>query len=208
MEERRGTTTASVVWRWLALAAYVALLYGSLPFGPRLGMRFMRTALGGYILGPGLPLIALGGAGVLMVVLRRRRAPAWAFFLLAAAACSYAYAFSWLRSAHLERTHLPEYGLASLLAWRALAPFFARDVAAYVAAALLGVAIGYGDELIQSVTPGRHYDVRDVVMNAVGAVLGMVVLAAARARRPPPPAAPMPVARVTNEVTSRRALNS
>ena len=52
---------------------------------------------------------------------------------------------------------------------------------AYAAAAGAGAAIGYGDELLQGILPGRYYDLRDVAMNALGAVLGILVLAAARA---------------------------
>jgi hypothetical protein len=204
---RDGTTGAALARRWLALAAYVALLYGMLPFGPRLGRAVLRTTTGAWLLGPALPVLALAGAVVLMEVLRRRDAPAWSYVALAAAGVAYAVGFSWLRAAHLERTHLPEYGLASLLAWRALAPVVRGTAAAYAGAALLGAAIGYGDELLQGVVPGRHYDIRDVAMNAVGAVLGMVVLAAARARRPQSGAQAASVG-VTNEPTSRRALHS
>jgi hypothetical protein len=209
MEERgRGPNRSALIWRWVALAAYVALLYGSLPFGPRLGMRVLRTPLGGFILGPFLPFLTLGGAALLMLVLRRRHAPVWSYVVLAACAVAYAFAFSWLRAAHLERTHLPEYGIAALLAWRALAPLVPGTVAGYVAAAALGAAIGYGDELLQGVVPGRHYDIRDVTMNAIGSVLGVIVLAAIRGRRPPPAVEPGTLGRVTNEVSSRRAMHN
>jgi VanZ family protein len=53
-------------------------------------------------------------------------------------------------------------------------------VAGYAAAAALAAAIGYVDELIQWILPGRVYDLRDVAMNALGAVLGALVLAALR----------------------------
>src|SRR5439155_15393092 len=104
--------------------------------------------------------------------------------------------FSWLRARHLERTHLPEYGVAAWLAWRAVGPLVLGRVPGYVAAATLGAAIGLGDELLQAVTPGRVYDIRDVAMNALGALLGIVVLAIIRAalsggssaRRSPPAA--------------------
>ena len=73
----------------------------------------------------------------------------------------------------------------------------AGQVAAYAAAALIGTAIGWGDELVQAILPNRVYDLRDVALNAAGSVLGVVVLAACRAervsdgsssRRSPPPA--------------------
>lgn len=202
-----GAKGAALARRWLVLAAYVALLYGMLPFGPRIGLAVLRTRAGAWFLGPALPVLAMLGAAGLMVFLWRRDAPAWAYAALAATGVGYAIAFSWLRASHLERTHLPEYGLASLLAWRALVPIMPGSFAAYSAAAVLGAAIGYGDELLQGIVPGRHYDLRDVAMNAVGAVLGMVVLAAARARRARPAVWAAAVG-VTNEPPSRQALHS
>ncbi len=108
--------------RWAALGAYVAAIYASLPFAPRLGLRFLRTAPGGWFLGPGLALVVVAGAVALVLALRRRHAPARAYAALAVAAAGYALALSWLSAQHLERTHLPEYGIAAWLAWRAVAP--------------------------------------------------------------------------------------
>ncbi len=153
--------------RWAALGAYVAAIYASLPFAPRLGLRFLRTAPGGWFLGPGLALVVVAGAR--------------AYAALAVAAGGYALALSWLRAHHLERTHLPEYGIAAWLAWRAIAPLVPGPLAGYAAGAALAAAIGYGDELLQKIVPGRYYDIRDVGMNALGSVLAVIVIAATRA---------------------------
>ncbi len=168
--------------RWLALAAYTAVIYGFLPFGPRLGVALARTDAGAWLLGPGIILSTLAGGVVFAAALVRRRAPLRAYAFLTGAVVSYALAFSWLRSQHLERTHLPEYGVAACLAWRAVAPLLPTASQGYVAAAVLATAIGYGDELLQRIVPGRVYDLRDVAMNGVGAVLGTVLIAAASAR--------------------------
>jgi hypothetical protein len=165
--------------------AYVALIYAFLPLGPRVGLAVLRSAPGGWLLGPGLTILALGGAAGAVLVLRRRRAPAWAYAFLAIAGLGYVLAFSWLRAQRLERTHLPEYGLAAWLAWRAVGPLLPGTAPGYAAAAALGSAIGYGEELIQRGLPGRYYDLRDVAMNALGAVLGVLVLAALRSGRKP-----------------------
>jgi hypothetical protein len=170
-----------VRWRWAALGAYVATIYTSLPIAPRVGLRLLRSVPGGWLLGAGLPLLVLVGAGMLVFLLRRRRAPAWAYGVLALAVLGYGLAFSRLGVQRLERTHLPEYGVAAWLAWRAVAPLVPDAFAGYAAAAALAGAIGLGDELLQAITPGRYYDLRDVGMNALGAVLGILVLAAVRA---------------------------
>ncbi len=168
--------------RWLALGCYVAVIYATLPFGPRIGLRLVRTGFGGWLLGPGLPMIAVAAGAAAILALRRRRAPRWAYVVLAGSAIAYVIAFSWLRAQRLERTHLPEYGVAAWLAWRAVEPAL-PGVAGYAAAAAIAAAIGYGDELLQAIVPGRYYDLRDVAMNALGAVLGVLVLAASHAGR-------------------------
>jgi len=169
----------SLFWRWAALGAYVAAIYSSLPFAPRWGLRFLRTAPGSWFLGPGLAFVIVAGAAALLLALRRRRAPARAYAALAVAATGYALAFTWLSAQRLERTHLPEYGMAAWLAWRAVAPLVPGPLAGYAAGAALAAAIGYGDELLQGIVPGRYYDIRDVAMNALGAVLAVIVIAAA-----------------------------
>ena len=166
---------------WGALAAYVGLVYGMLPFGPRVGQWVVGTRPGAWLLGSGLAVLALAGAAFLAHRLHRHRAPSRAYLTLAVALVAYGLTFPYLRAQHLERTHIPEYAIAACLAWRALAPTLPGP-AGYVAAVGLAAAIGYGDELLQKIVPGRVYDLRDVAMNALGATLGVLVLAAARAR--------------------------
>src|SRR5207247_4582491 len=113
----------------------------------------------------GLALVVLAGAAALVLVLQRRHAPARAYAALVVAAGGYALALSWLRAHHLERTHLPEYGIAAWLAWRAIAPLVPGPLAGYAAGAALAAAIGYGDEVLPSLVPRRSYDIRDVGQN-------------------------------------------
>ena len=181
-------------WRaWGVLALYVVVLYGLLPLGPTIGLGAIRTAPGAWLLGPGLGVIGAVVGVALLVRLWRRGAPPWAFAALVTAAIGYAVVFTSLRAQRLERTHLAEYGIAALLAWRAVTPHVRGTFAAYAAAVLIGTAIGWGDELVQGLLPNRVYDLRDVAMNAAGAVLGIVVLAACRAER------------VSDEPSSRRS---
>jgi hypothetical protein len=174
---------ASPRWRaWGVLALYVAVLYALLPFGPQIGLGALRTAVGPWLLGPGLAVAGVAVGLAMFAALRRHGAPPWAYGALAGAALCYGLTFASLRAARLERTHLPQYGIAAWLAWRAVGPHVPNALGAYAAAALLGTAIGWGDELVQAVLPNRVYDLRDVALNAAGSVLGVVVLAACRAR--------------------------
>src|SRR5262249_36740830 len=133
------------------------------------------------VLGRGAAWIVVLGAIAVVVRLRRRKAPATAWLIAALVGLGYALALGWLRAVRLERVHLPEYGIAAWLAWRALVPSFGDRWQVYFAAWLLASAIGWGDELVQSVTPGRYYDVRDIGANALGAGLGVLALAVWRA---------------------------
>ncbi len=92
-------------------------------------------------------------------------------------------------AARLERIHLPEYAVVTWLAWRAIDPDGRRGRRGYALALLLAVAIGWGEELLQRFVPGRVYDLRDVAANALGALLGLLVLIAFRAGAEPAPPA-------------------
>ncbi len=186
--------------RWAALAAYTLAIYTTLPWGPRLARPVVRSAVGGWLLGRGSAVLAAAAAVTVGLRLWRRGAPPRAWAALGLAGLGAAGGLAWLGAQQIERIHLPEYALAAVLAWRALAPAMPSDGAAYGAAAVLAAAIGWGDELLQKITPGRVYDLRDVAANALGALLGVLALAAWRAgrrvsggssaRRSPPGAAP------------------
>lgn len=90
----------------------------------------------------------------------------------------------------LERTHLFEYGLLATLLYEALSergrngsPVPHPALAAIAAASLFG----WLDEAIQHLLPGRVYDLRDVAVNGLAAVVAVASVAAVRwlrARRP------------------------
>lgn len=172
--------------RWIPLGVYTVLLYGLLPYGPALGRAAQASAVGRYALGRGAIVLVVGGALAIFARLRSRRAPGRAWALAVAAVLGYALALGWLRAIRLERVHLPEYGIASLLAWWALVPSLGDRSRTYVAAAVVAALVGWGDELVQSITPGRVYDLRDVSANAIGAALGAATIATWRAGSPKP----------------------
>jgi len=86
-----------------------------------------------------------------------------------------------------ERTHLIEYGVVAILIHQALTERL-RHERRVPAPAALAVAVtallGWLDEGIQALLPGRVYDIRDVGFNALAGLLAIVAsLALARARR-------------------------
>jgi hypothetical protein len=166
--------------RWLAVGAYAAAIYATLPVGSTIGRTIVRSAGGAWLFGPGAGVLVAVGALVLVATLVRRGAPASAYAMLAATALGYAVALAWLSGQKLERIHLPEYGLAAWLAFWAAGATVATPGARFALAAVVASALGWGDELLQKVVPGRVYDLRDVAANAVGAVLALALLATLR----------------------------
>jgi VanZ family protein len=80
--------------------------------------------------------------------------------------------------------HATEFGVLTLLVWRAL-PSVLRRVSVRIGVAAV-VALGYAalDELHQSFVPGRHGALKDVAIDATGIVLSvLLVLALRRYRR-------------------------
>lgn len=69
-----------------------------------------------------------------------------------------------------EALHLVEYGLLSLLLFRALA-HRVRDPSIYPSAVILATLIGIGDEFLQWVTPRRFWGFGDIGLNAFAAAL-------------------------------------
>jgi len=83
----------------------------------------------------------------------------------------------WSLRAHPEEAfHLVQYGVLSLLLFRALSHRF-RDPSIYAIVALIGAALGILDELIQWMVPQRYFDYRDIGINVLGCGLMQLALA-------------------------------
>jgi len=73
-----------------------------------------------------------------------------------------------------EKIHFFEYALLSFLCYRAFRIDMNR-ITAYLLSLILVILLGWGDELIQHLLPERYYDIRDVVMNGGGGLLGLLL---------------------------------
>jgi len=73
-----------------------------------------------------------------------------------------------------ERVHLAQYGVLAFLLYRPLNLRF-RGGGTYAAALVLSALAGWGDEIIQYYLPGRYFEWRDVGLNAVSALLGLLM---------------------------------
>lgn len=94
------------------------------------------------------------------------------FYLLAGAVVIYAL-ISWQVKLAEEKLHFLEYAILSLLIYRALS-LDVRGWRLYLFSFILVFILGWMDELIQYILPNRYYEFRDVAMNGIGGIIGLV----------------------------------
>ena len=149
---------------WVFIFLYIFLIYSTLPFGSYLfGM--LEKALGS------------GGAGALVNVFVGCFFLFGAFYLYKKAGFS---SLPYLLAGFLilafislgierpaERVHFVEYGILGFLVAKAF------ELRSFLASVTFVFFVGVVDEVIQWVLPNRTGDLRDVLMNTVGGVIGV-----------------------------------
>ena len=74
----------------------------------------------------------------------------------------------------VEQVHLLEYGLIGILSHRAVR-HHTPEPGCTLLAVLVTLNIGLLDELVQGILPSRFYDTKDVLTNAAGGLLGVLM---------------------------------
>lgn len=167
------TSASGRAWVWTVL--YTAVLLGSAAY-VRPAATAIRRALGpAFGLAAALSYVVLA-FGCLAVIFRRPsgRARVTAGAALGLVILVLAVCLSVIESPE-ERIHFIEFGLLGGLALRAFEHALPVGWAS-ASATLYALGIGVMDELYQGILPGRFYDVRDIVMNGVGGILGWITL--------------------------------
>ncbi len=157
--------------RWAIAGAYLA----SLPFMRR---AWELTGARSAFLSHAIPVAA--GAVLLVALLwhlllikREARAAVW--LSLAAVCVAYALMFRAIPQ-RIERVHLSQYSLLSMIVFWAMADGYGRYLLC-IWAALVTVELGFADECFQGLLPSRIYDLNDVLLNAKAALIGQAVIA-------------------------------
>ena len=171
-EDKSRPATHRSPWTWLVL--YVALVYASSPFTPALVQALKANASGRALLTV-VPLLAVVALVPIAVRLGQARRGRVRIVPLLAIVALYAAVWSGLCRGAVEAVHLSQYGLMSILALRALRDMVSVPIA-YGGGVLLTVAASWGNELIQSVLPNRVYDLRDVALDGLSALLAVMVV--------------------------------
>ncbi len=159
---------------WLLAAAWMALLYYSIPRTPEIRRAIAelwgRQAFTYIVSGFGILC-----AGIALGFLRRHRV-LFPFHrrlgVLVVLVSFLAGAFHLAASSAEEAMHFIQYGVLYGLVLRALL-HRARDGAVFVLAWLWCMIAGAVDEWIQWAVPGRYWDFRDLVLNGVSALFGL-----------------------------------
>jgi len=163
---------------WLSLAIWIAVIYLTIPF-VRLGTGFVKSTWGSETFTYVIALVLILATLAVLVWLMRKRAlsPGRFAWMLAIAGIFVALTFGLKSGTPEEAIHLLEYGVLSILAYRAFSHRIG-DYSIYIAATLLGTLIGMVDEAIQWLVPGRYFGLHDIAINLTAVTLVQLAIAA------------------------------
>jgi len=195
---------ASLDRRWLAVVAWVAVIYTTIP-SVRAVREWFIARWDASLIGWGVAAAVVVAAAVAAAGLGRRPGGLhWSdrLWIAGAAVLLLFWTYS-LRRRPEEAVHLLEYGLLAVLLHRALRSSL-RDTTVFVVGALIGALVGTVDEVIQWLSPSRTWDWRDLVLN--GGAGALVQLALWRVlpscAQPPQPRSWRPVLRLAATLTA------
>ncbi len=160
----------------LALTASAAVIL-SAPFNREIRDWIRRNFPGHFVLVVASVIALLIAAAIVIAVLRIRDRRAMRYSAIGAALIlgvvySLANAQGIAEVDTVERFHFVEYGLITLLFYRAWRPI--GDASLFVLPVLAGLLVGTAEEWLQWFIPGRIGDMRDVFLNGASIVCGLL----------------------------------
>lgn len=160
---------------WVFVILWAGLIFVTIPF-VRMIVAYVRDGWGRDFFTYGVALIAFLSAAGALVAAWRRLSVASVLWIAGICALVIYLTFSLSEGTPEEAIHYVQYGVLSILLFRAFA-HRVRDHSIYVAAAIAGSLVGMVDETIQWIAPSRTFDLRDVWLNATAVVLLQLALA-------------------------------
>jgi hypothetical protein len=163
---------------WSLVVVWSGIIYVTIPF-VRIATDYVREVWGresfAYFVAAAVILVAAGT--VVLLLKSGRRSLAGYAWLLGVAGLIVYLTFDLKSGSPEEAIHFVEYGILSLLLFRAFVHRI-RDFSIYAVVTIVGTIIGMIDETIQWIAPDRHFDIRDIWLNftAVALVQGAVAL--------------------------------
>jgi len=168
-------------WRsWCYVALGVLVIYCTIPVARAIQEAVSEQVGKLLFLYFTVALVLIAGT-VALGNLRKRKLPISAYiWLFGIIAAFMAYIYT-LRDIPEEAIHVAEYGVFSILVYRALVHRI-RDFSIYIIATLVVGMVGVLDEYIQWIVPTRYFDLRDITINILSG--GMAQLAIVAGLRP------------------------
>jgi hypothetical protein len=176
MFERPPRTSEFLSWTYVVV--WSGAIFATVPF-VREAVDYVQGQWGGEAFTYGVTgIVALvSAAAVALLLKRRRKSVAGYAWLLGIAGLVVYLSFEFKVGSPVEAVHFVQYGILSLLLYRAFS-HRVRDYSIYAAAAVAGTIVGMIDETVQWLTPGRYFQVRDIWLNFTAVALVQVALAA------------------------------
>jgi hypothetical protein len=162
---------------WASVVLWSGFIFLSIPF-VRDAVDYVGAQWGGEAFTYGVAAIVIivsMGALALLLRLRRKSVASYASLLAIAGLIIY-LSFEIEAGSSAEAVHFIQYGLLSLLLYRAFSHQI-RDYSIYAAATVAGTIVGMIDETIQWLTPGRHFQIEDIWLNLTAVALVQAALA-------------------------------
>jgi len=173
---------------WGGIAIYLAFVYATLGVAPKV-WDSLDALFGGFgiIFTVYIPA-ALAGIGILAYMFfkkEERKADSYFIFLVFVAVFA---ELTLLAQTPEEKIHLIEYGALGVLLYNALKIDLDRfDPVLYLAGGLFCLGAGLLDEVIQLYLPNRVFDWKDVVINFISGVMGLLIIRVVVLRAPKKP---------------------
>jgi uncharacterized membrane protein YccC len=118
-------------------------------------------------------ILSFSGALIVLYLIVNRKS-FYNFFWLIILALIYIWGLNSLKLP-IEKMHFVEYGLLSVLLFRALR-YNMRGKSIYLNSGIAVFCLGLLDEGIQYILPNRVYEVKDVIINTIAGMLGLFVI--------------------------------
>jgi len=160
---------------WTCAVLWAGVIFVTVPF-VRPGVDFVRGQWGGEAFTYAVAAIAVATTAIALHLIRRRGSLASFCWLVGLGGLVVYLTFDLAKSAPDEAVHFVQYGVLSVLLYRAFVHRI-RDYSVYVAATIAGALVGMIDETVQWLTPGRYFDTRDIWLNFVASGLVQVGIA-------------------------------
>ncbi|MCG3204498.1 MAG: hypothetical protein KCHDKBKB_01213 [Elusimicrobia bacterium] len=156
---------------WAIALGYVVLIYATLEVA-RVPLSFLRSH-GWLRISLGI-LYGIVSLCILTKVVFHHTTSLWRYASLIVIGIVYFLTAKNVQTPE-EQIHFFEYGLLGYFFLRALRNHNIKPLSQWLFAFLLASASGWLDEILQGITPNRHYDPKDVLLNIISSGLGLMI---------------------------------